>query len=286
MAWLRWESTMKDDPKVIRAGPWGALAWRAVLEMTKAQEWGGILPAGQVDGPILAHHFRLSEVVADGQRVDHLLGQGLEACVREGLLVTTDSGELCIPNWPKYQPDPTSASRIAKHRARRKLLQGTKNGRGGVTGTSRCNGDVTGRDVTGRDGTGQRGSESKTPPSPPVTTGGDPPEDHEASRGRRRRLSSAQVAELHARGLDLAKRTGSLFSWEHEVAVLLSSGKAWPDIVAALDETRDQPDAPHFEVFRRFRPPPGRRRPAGVPPAEPHGKGKTVRTDDGPQEDL
>lgn len=55
--WLRWQATLGADPKVVRAGFWGGVAYRATLEIVKAQGWGGVIPQGDLDGRILARHL-------------------------------------------------------------------------------------------------------------------------------------------------------------------------------------------------------------------------------------
>lgn len=121
--WLKVQGTLSRDPKVIRAGIWGGIVWRVLLEMTKAQGWEGAFRRDEVDAEILLVHLNARDADLDGIPRDRLakcLMAGLDRCVEVGLL-RDDKGLLVITSWAKHQP-PSSTPRVQAFRARVKEL--------------------------------------------------------------------------------------------------------------------------------------------------------------------
>ena len=153
--WLRWPGTLAQDSRMRRAGHWGGIAYRALLEMTKAQAWEGVIQKADVDGEILAGHLNVKGPCL--RTWVRELSRGVDACVREKLLL--DDGDAWIVlDWKVYQGDPTAADRMRRMRQRRAGItsprQPPPHGGSNVTGVTVT--PVSYGDVTGRDGTGRR----------------------------------------------------------------------------------------------------------------------------------
>lgn len=326
MAGLRWESKMQEDPRVVRAGPWGGLVYRAVVELARNNGRHGVVVG--VFGSALAQHlgWKPEETIGDLPAA-RILSGGLEACVREKLLereVFNDGlpieGAYSIPDWPSFLLDPTAAARQQSRRDRRKK-------RHGDTGAARHrdrhgdspprhgdarkprkgrrlrrHGDIPRADAPPRHGdigsdrtvsTTESTTEARVkgraaaPPAEPAPPG---PAPFPAAGY----LSASALAELQASGVRLHGRAGvSLAIWTGAIESLLGSGATFQEVVAAMKASRPC-DPPHIALQglrARYGTPAVRapRRPAGAapaPPLEPYGGGKRVSADEGPKEDL
>ncbi len=257
---LRLPATLSAEPDVVRAGFWGGIVYRAVLELAKAQGWDGIVDPADLTPALLARHL-------NGRSDLHSrLGRGLAACLRAGLLVPVE-GQWVIPKWRDYQPDPTAADRqrlcrrLKRDDLLRKALEAPSRP---VTGVTVSHSDT--RESRRRRDVRLQGSDP--PPSPPADRGGAAAspsgEDDGGAAGAgcasgppaasAPATARLQVA-LEARGVRLGERPlrGGVRPavWLQHAEPILAEGttvEVLADAVAAAD-----PGAKPWEVFKRLR---------------------------------
>lgn len=241
--WLRLDAAVFVEPRVSSVcPPFGALAWIAILTMSKLHGWDGECPAGQVTGRALARH--VGAVKSWGLRFDEAL-KGLEA----GGLLRREGDVLFIEEWRKYQPDPTGAERQSRWRDRNAR-------RNAVTVTNVTNGDVTGRD--GRDGRDvQEPPPIAPPPEPPAPAEPEagPSEESLPRPSTPGYLSSSLAAVLQASGVGPAtfrSRPGDWWKWEKNIQGLSASGVSDERLVAALRDRKHAALMPHefLDLFK------------------------------------
>lgn len=165
MSWLRFDALTFQDKHVRRSGRSGRLVFIAALTMTKAHAWQsrneerGFLPEDDFTPEEIAVWY------AEGgsEEAVKFYEIGLLACLKEGLLVRcSNTPGYLVPNWRRYQPDPTSAERTARYERKqrekkrsphREAREEPAKPRYGeppqrLTGSTVTHEDVTGRDVT------------------------------------------------------------------------------------------------------------------------------------------
>lgn len=264
--WLRWQSTLGQDPKIVRAGPWAGLAYRALLELTKAQGWEGVIHKADVDGAILARHLGWAGTEQVELRPGELhpvaeaLAAGLAACAAPGpggagdALLLDDGDAWVLTRWRAYQLDPTAADRQRRKRARD--AEERARGEGGRRPRGRHRDGITVTTVSHGDGI------QGIPAEPPTATA---PTRHGDKGSAELRLTADQRRTLEDAGVDLRARHGSPWVWEKAIRLLLRDGIGLEAVVAALLE--EPVSLPPFLVFQRFdRALRGGRRAAAVPP--------------------
>lgn len=115
MSWLRLDALTFQDRSVRRAGRSGRLVFLAAVTMTKAHLW---ISPNEERGYLPSKDFNAEEIaVWFGEVGDDAVAfyeQGIAACLREGLIESRDGGFI-VPNWRRYQPDPTTAERTARY---------------------------------------------------------------------------------------------------------------------------------------------------------------------------
>lgn len=175
MSWLRLDAMTFQDRNVRRSGRAGRLVFLAAMTMTKAHIWvdeqeqRGFLPDKDFTPEEIAVWY--GEV---GDEALKFFATGIASCLSEGLIERCRGGYR-IPNWRRYQPDPTAASRQAEKRRRDGTVNGTVNSTGHSdtrdkprqprTHTGQFQ-RVTGNTVSHDDGTGRDGTKSQvTSPS-------------------------------------------------------------------------------------------------------------------------
>lgn len=240
--WLRLQASFFLDPKIVRAGPYGALVFLAALTKAKAAGYRkGHLPKDDLAPDILSRFLGLPEDVTV---------TAVTKCVSLGLLDETET-DYAIRNWHKYQKDPGVTERVRNHRARKAGLVTD------VTVGNGCNGDGTGHYGTLRDTTT---TEVVAPPPQPVKVSQSPVNGSpEGSNGSGRFMDSspllkpgvAQVFDL--RGVRFRELPGSLNAWGREVNALHSAGVSADELAGWLLIPENRVKAP-WDLRERFRP--------------------------------
>lgn len=248
--WLRLDAAVFSDSRIRACRPLGVTVWIALLTLSKLHGWDGECPAGRVTGSALADYIGLPEDQAES------VERTLVRLKAEGLLAR-DGASLIIPEWRRFQPDPTAAARQAKWRADAPKHRNRKNqpeapeapevpeaqGVAGVTVTSVSHDDVQ----TGR-------TDGESPPTPPSE---DPPD-----RFPGRAFLSPGVAQMvRLAGIDLQVRGGYGPEWEKAVQAASDLGRL-DDAVAWLKDPGNLLREPRD--LRRYLLPP---EPFGRPPA-------------------
>lgn len=154
--WCRLDAALYSDAALIRGGFAACAVFPAILARAKLMgRLGGRLQPDDLDPLILARFMN-----GDASNVTFVT-EGIEALRREGKVIDDGFGTVEIPNWSRYQGDPSNAERQARFREKSRLAQELPPDRDNVT--SRYRNEVT---PTGRDVTGQKDKDSPLPPEP------------------------------------------------------------------------------------------------------------------------
>jgi len=99
--WIKWSAQAHKDAVISSLTDTQFRAFITILEVAKGMRKGGEF----------RDRTHLATVI--GPR----LGRAIPRLIAEGLLEVSQGGLVTVSNWSRWQVDPTSAQRVAKHRA-------------------------------------------------------------------------------------------------------------------------------------------------------------------------
>jgi len=105
--WIKWSAGAHRDAVIASLTDTQFRAFITILEVAKEMRKGGEF----------RDRAHLAAVI--GPR----LGRAVPRLIAEGLLDVSGSGLVTVSNWSRWQVDPTSSLRVARHRAQNRVVQ-------------------------------------------------------------------------------------------------------------------------------------------------------------------